>query len=199
MIEKGVDEIMYNWKNNKIKNQYDLQVMTAKNSGANSFTAEELSVTNLKTKNFMDIRDAQVKRLVELAYIRGRLDGLQTADDQFEDIPFSKKASDAILKKNNTNVVPTPQLEEQLYFVACKVKNRQDKIAYTSHSIKAHSDAEAQSLASTECGMRNQTLLLSKTVKTYRADTMQFQFGIGTKDESTLLELGKKMLKQMQS
>lgn len=198
MKNKRSDSIMYVWKNEKIRGQYDLQLMTAKNSGNSSFTQDELSVTNLKTKEFTDIKDPKLKRLIELAYIRGRLDGLYTADNQIEGKSYAQQASDEILKRN-PNAIATPVMEQQLYFVACKVKNRQDKVTYTSRTIKARSDAEAQTIASTECGMKNQTLLLSKTVKTYTADTMQFQFGIGSKEEASLLELGKKQLKMLAS
>ena len=184
---------MYTWRNNKIKNQYDLQMMTAKNKGVQSFTSEELSVTNLKSKAFQDIKDPKTKRLIELAYTLGRLDGLLTADSQLDEVPFSKQASDAILKKSNA--APVVPQEELLYFLVCKVKNRQDKTVYTNLSIKARSESEAMTFANTECGMKNQTLIEGKIVKTYGPDTMQYQFGIGTKDQTTLMELGKKMLK----
>ena len=132
-----------------------------------------------------------MKRLLELAYILGRLDGIQTADSQIEEVPFSKQASDAILKK--TKVAPVATQEELLYFIVCKVKNRQDKIVYTNLALKARSETEALSLANTECGMKNQTLIEGKIIKTYGSDTMQFQFGIGTKDQTTLMALGRKL------
>lgn len=187
---------MYVWKNNKIKSQYDIQVMTAKNRNVTPFTTEELSVTDLKSKEFTMISDQKIKRLVELAYIRGRMDGLLTADQQIEEIPFSKQASAAILKQPSVAPVIMP---EQLFFVACKVKNRQDKILYTGLAIKARSEEEAKSCAQTESGMKNQTLLTCKVVRSYGSDTMQFQFGIGTKEEASLLELGKKTLRSLSS
>jgi hypothetical protein len=182
---------MYEWKNNKIKSQYEMQKMVAKNNGVSSFTEEELSTLNLKTKNFTSIHDQQVKRLVELAYIRGTLNGLQLADTQSEVVSDEKKSAIVITKQVEVQKAVN---EERLYFVACKVRNRQDKVVYTNLMLKARTDAEIESMASYECSIKHQTMIQCKIIKSYGTDTMQFQFGIGTKDQTALAALGKKML-----
>lgn len=189
--EKKEVTAMYEWKNSKIKNQYEMQKMVAKNSGTSSFTEEDLSVTNLKTKNFTNIQDSQIKKLIELAYIRGTLNGLILADTQSEETPEAKNKTVIITKQVE---VQKAENEERLYFVVCKVKNRQDKVVYTNHSIKARTEAEVSSTVTYECKLKQQTLIQCKIVKSYGSDTMQFQFGIGTKDQTTLAALGKKML-----
>lgn len=182
---------MYVWKNSKIKSQYEMQKMVAKNNGVSSFTDEELSITNLKSKNFTGIQDPQIKKLIELAYIRGTLNGLMLADTQSEEAPEDKKSPIIITKQVEVQKAVN---EERLYFVVCKVRNREDKVVYTNHSIKARTDEEVSNMVSYECKQRHQTLIQCKIVKTYGADTMQFQFGVGTKDLTTLAALGKKML-----
>lgn len=182
---------MYEWKNNKIKNQFEMQKMVAKNNGVSSFTEEELSALNLKTKNFTSIHDQQVKRLIELAYIRGTLNGLQLADTQSEVVSDEKKSAVVITKQVEVQKAVN---EERLYFVACKIRNRQDKVVYTNLTLKARTDAEIESMASYECSIKHQTLIQCKIIKSYGTDTMQFQFGIGTKDQTALAALGKKML-----
>ena len=187
---------MYKWKNSKINSQYELQKMMAKNNGVSPFTEEELSVSHLKTKNFSSIHDPQIKRLVELAYIRGTLNGLQTADMQLEESSMedsSNKKSSTVIITKQVEVQKTVN-EERLYFIVCKIKNRQDKVTYVNLTLKARNDADAESMAASECSLKHQTLLKCKIVKSYATDTMQFQFGIGNKEQTTLAALGKKML-----
>ncbi|HCL02199.1 MAG TPA: hypothetical protein DHW61_07220 [Lachnoclostridium phytofermentans] len=182
---------MYEWKNNKIKSQYEMQKMVAKNNGVSSFTEEELSTLNLKSKNFTSIHDPQVKRLLELAFIRGTLNGLQIADTQSEAVSDDKKSAVFITRQVEVQKAVN---EERLYFVACKIRNKQDKVVYTNLMLKARTDAEVESMSSYECSIKHQTLIQCKIVKSYGTDTMQFQFGIGTKDQTNLAALGKKML-----
>ncbi len=182
---------MYEWKNKNIKSQFELQKMVAKNNSVSSFSEEELSALNLKTKNFTSIHAPEVKRLIELAFIRGTLHGLQLADTQSEIVSDEKKPAVVITKQVEVQKAVN---EERLYFVACKVRNRQDKVVYTNHMLKARTDKEAESMASYECSLKHQTLIQCKLVKSYGTDTMQFQFGIGSKEQTTLAALGKRML-----
>lgn len=182
---------MYVWKNEKLRNQYDIQRMVAKNNGVVPYSDEELSITNIKSKPFSDITDTKVKRLVELAYILGTLGGLKTADGLLEETKKEvKQQSENVPVKNEA-----PVLTDKLYILVCKAKNRQDKIVYVTHAVKAHSETDAVSAASFECGKKNQTLLQSKVVISYGSDTMQFQFGIGQKEKDTILAANKKYLK----
>lgn len=182
---------MYEWKNSKIKSQYEMQKMIAKNNGVSSFTEEELSPINLKSKQFTSIHDSEVKRLVELAYIRGTLHGLQLADTQAEELKSEKNSAVIITKQVEVEKAVN---EERLYFIACKIRNRQDKVVYTNLMLKARTEKEVESMASYECSNKQQTLIQCKVVKSYGTDTMQFQFGIGNKEQTSLAALGKKML-----
>lgn len=182
---------MEQWKNENLKNQYNMQKMIAKNNGKYHFKDEELSPTNLKSKQFTSIHDPQIMRLVELAYVLGTLNGLQLADAQIESIPQT------IVKQNNTIqkvVVQVPVSEEKLFFVACKVR-KQEKSHYTTLTLKARDEKEVESRATSEFALKNQTLVQFKILKSYPTDTMQYQFGIGMKEMNELTELGRKMLK----
>lgn len=182
---------MYQWKNDSIKSQYDMQKMIAKNNGIHHFSEEELTALNLKAKQFTNIHDPQIVRLLELAYVLGTLNGLQLADTQVNSTPQT------IVKQNNTIqkvVVQVPVSEEKLFFVACKVR-KQDKSHYATLTLKARDEGEVESRATSEYALKNQTLVQFKILKSYSTDTMQFQFGIGMKELNELTELGRKMLK----
>ena len=181
---------MAQWKNEKIKTQYDMQKMIAKNNGTQHFTEEELSA-NLKSKLFTNIHDPKTMRLIELAYILGNLNGLQTADSLLDDVPMQKIIQNNIVQK----VVEVPVSEEKLYFIACMVKNKQDKSSFTTLTLKARDEKEAESMATLEIRRKSQTLTKCKIVQSYRTDTMQYQFGIGMKEMNELTALGRKMLK----
>ncbi|MBE5962960.1 MAG: hypothetical protein E7256_16540 [Lachnospiraceae bacterium] len=180
---------MYVWKNDKIRRQYDMEKFAAKNNGPSPFTGEELAITTLKAKAFQGIRDPKVKRMVELAYTLGTLNGLQTADQQLD---VTDKARTA--EKEAEQAKPAI-MEERLYVMVCKVKNRQDKLVYTTLTLKARTDAEAETNAASECHLKGQTLIKCKAVKSFGTDSMQFQFGIGNKELTSLFEAGKKNLK----
>lgn len=180
---------MYVWKNDKIRRQYDMQKIAAKNNGSSPFTNEELAVTTLKAKALQGIRDPKVKRLVELAYTLGSLNGLQTADEQLDVSDKEKIAA------KETEAAKPAIMEERLYVMVCKVKNRQDKLVYTTHTLKARTDAEAEANTASELHLKGQTLIKCKAVKSFGTDSMQFQFGIGNKELSSLFEAGKKYLK----
>lgn len=183
---------MYQWKNDNIKSQYEMQKILAKNHGVYHFTEEELSQANLKSKQFSSIHDPQVQRLLELAYVLGTLNGLQLADTQAD------RAPEQVSKQTNTIqkvLVQVPISEEKLYFIACKVRNKQDKTHYTTLTLKANDEKEAESRAGSEFALKSQTLVQCKVLKSYPTDTMQFQFGIGMKEMKELTELGRKYLK----
>ena len=184
---------MHAWKNDKLKSQYDLQKMMAKNNRSFSFTDEEMAQVDLKSKNFSSIRDPQVRKLIELSYIRGTLHGLELADEQLGDTQGPKNSTVIITKKVQVEV-EKPVIEERLYFIACKVKNKQDKTVYVNHMVKARTDADAENMVSAQCALKQQRLIASKVVKSYGTDTMQFQFGIGTKEQASLATVGKKYL-----
>lgn len=181
---------MYLWKNSHLKKQYDLEKVAAKNHGISPFTNEELADISLKSKAFSEIHDSKTKRLLELAFILGTLNGLQRADELLENVPKEEKPN------NSSSSVPVQPaiLPECLYCLACKVKNRQEKLIYTVLTVKARGEEEAHRSAATECGMKNQTLIQCKTIKSYTADSMQFQFGIGKKELDALTALGRKLL-----
>lgn len=189
---------MYIWKNSKIRKQYDLLAFTAKNDGLMKYTDEELHSTNLKAKAFQGIKDPSVRRLVELAYILGTLHGLEAADKELENSDMASESTtqrSSVQKESKMTQNAAPQIaEECLYVVVCKVKNRQDKIAYVTHCVKARGEEKAMSAASMECGMKNQTMMKGKIIKSYGSDSMQFQFGIGQKELDTLASQGKKYL-----
>jgi hypothetical protein len=183
---------MHQWKNDNIKSQYELQKMVAKNNGVYHFSEEELAQTNLKSKQFTSIHDPQIQRLLELAYILGTLNGIQIADTQAASSPSP------VLKQTNTVqkvVVQVPVSEEKLFFVACRVRNKQDKTHYATLTLKANNEKEAESRAATEYAIKNQTLIQCRILRSYATDTMQFQFGIGMKEMNELTELGRKYLK----
>lgn len=183
---------MYQWKNENIKSQYELQKMVAKNNGIYHFTEEELSPTNLKSKQFTSIHDPQIMRLLELAYTLGTLNGLQTADSHAEAATQQKIVQTNTIQKV---VVQVPVFEEKLFFVACKVRNKQDKTHYTTLTLKARDEKEVESRATSEYAIKGQTLVQCKVLRSYATDTMQFQFGIGMKEMNELTELGRKYLK----
>ncbi len=183
---------MYQWKNDNINGQYEMQKMVAKNNKLYHFTEEELSQTTLKSKQFTSIHDPKIQRLLELAYVLGTLNGLQLADTHADSAPQQ------VSKQTNTIqkvLVQVPVSEEKLYFIACKVRNKQDKTHYTTLTLKAYDEKEAESRASSEFALKGQTLIQSKVLKSYPTDTMQFQFGIGMKEMNELTELGRKYLK----
>lgn len=186
---------MYQWRNNKLKNQYDLQLIAAKNKGLHSFSQEDLSITTLQTKDFTDIKDVKIKRLIELAYIRGRLNGIRTADEQLEQISIGQQLKNQIQSKQQPQTASSESTTELLYVFACKIKNANDKITYVAYAIKGHGEPEAKVTLNSKCAEKKQTILKSVIVKIFSADTMQFQFGVGTKELTTLIELGKKMMK----
>ncbi|MDD5937026.1 MAG: hypothetical protein PUC65_15920 [Clostridiales bacterium] len=183
---------MYRWKNDKIRCQYDLARMTAKNNGLTKFTEEELAVNSLKSKAFQGIHDPKTRRLIELAYILGNLNGLQTADQQLEDSP--KEAIQKAAAKTTPVHTAAPVFEEKLFVVACKVKSKNDKLVYVNVITKARTDAEAENTAANEIRIKNQTMVTCKVLRSYGTDTMQFQFGIGKKEQDTLLQMAKKVL-----
>lgn len=184
---------MHAWKNDKLKSQYELQKMMAKNNRINSFTEDELSKVDLKSKEFTSIRDPQVRKLIELSYLRGTLHGLELADEQL-DASAEPKNSTVIITKKVQVEVEKPVIEERLYFIACKVKNKQDKSVYVNYMIKARTETDAVNMATSQAAMKQQRLIASKIVNSYGADTMQYQFGIGTKEQASLAAIGKKYL-----
>lgn len=177
---------MYVWKNNQIRRQYDLEKVAAKNNGISPFTKEELAELSVKSSVFGQVHDAKTKRLIELAFVLGTLNGLKKADESLTESSNSNSSA----KKEPAKVPPA---QEKLYCLACKVK-KQDKLVYTVLSLKATSEQEAKSSAVTECSMKNQTLLRCEVIKTYEKESMQFQFGIGKKELDSLACLGKKLL-----
>lgn len=184
---------MHVWKHEKLRTQYDLKKMTAKNHGPLPFTEEELSVLTLKNPAFRSVTDPKTLRLIELAYLLGSLDTLITADDELDDAKADTKVTAA-----STVIAPGHErpavLEERLYVLACKVKNRQDKLVYTTTTLKARTDEEAESAAGSEFCMKNQTLIKCKVIRSFGQDTMQYQFGIGKKELDNLFALGKKLV-----
>ena len=192
-MKRELDNNMHVWKNNKLKTQYELQKMIAKNNRSFSFTEEELAKVDLKSNIFTSIRDPQVRKLIELAYLRGTLYGLQLADEQLEDSPQPKDSTVIITKKIQVEV-EKPIMEERLYYVACKVKNKQGKNVYVNHMIKARNEADVKNMVSSQCAMKEQTLIAYKIVNSYGSDSMQFQFGIGNKEQVSLAAIGKKYL-----
>lgn len=184
---------MHAWKNDKLKSQYELQKMMAKNNRSLSFTDNDLQSTDLKTKNFTSVRDPKVRELIELAYLRGTLHGLELADEQL--LPGTEpKNSTVIITKKVEVEVERPVMEERLYFIACKVKNKQGKNVYVNHMIKARTDEDAVNMVNSQCAIKHVTLISSKIVKSFGTDTMQFQFGIGSKEQESLAAVGKKYL-----
>lgn len=183
---------MYVWRNEKIRRLYDLERIASKNHGQNPFTDEELSDLSLKAKSLQSINDPKMKRIVELAYTLGRLNGLKTADGELEEpLPVLGKPSADVIAPGHVR----PQvLEERLYILACRVKNRQDKLIYTAIALKARTESEAADNATTEFRMKNQFLTACKVIRSFGADTMQFQFGISQKELDTLAAQGKKLL-----
>lgn len=182
---------MYVWKNDKLRKLYDLQRITAKNHGKAPFTEEELSVLTLKSKAFQGIQDPGTKRLIELAYTLGCLNGLKTADGEIEETPAPTRPEAQLIAPGHVR----PQvLEERLYVLACRAKNHQDKLVYTTTTLRAHTDEEAESSAVTELRMKNQIALKCKVIRSFGADTMQYQFGIGQKEMDALSAQGKKLV-----
>jgi hypothetical protein len=184
---------MHTWKNDKLKSQFELQKMIAKNNRSLSFTEEELAKVDLKSTIFTSIRDPQVRKLIELAYLRGTLHGLQLADEQQGDNPQPKNSTVIITKEVKVEV-EKPVTEERLYFVTCKVKNKQGKNVYVNHMIKARTEADVKTMASSQCAIKEQTLIACKIVNSYGSDSMQFQFGIGSKEQESLAAIGRKYL-----
>lgn len=183
---------MYVWKNDKLRRLYDLQCISAKNHGPAPFTEAELADLTLKSKALQGIQDAKTKRLVELAYTLGCLNGLKSADQELDEpVPASAQSAAQVIAPGHVR----PQiLEERLYVLACKVKNRQDKLIYTTTALKARTDEEAESSAAAELRMKNQIAVKCKVIRSFGTDTMQYQFGIGKKEMDTLFAQGKKLV-----
>lgn len=183
---------MYVWKNDKLRKLYDLQIISAKNHGQAPFTQEELSVLNLKSKAFQNIQDAKTKRLIELAYTLGCLNGLKTADEEIGEPSSSAAKPEAqLIAPGHTR----PQvLEDRLYVLACRAKNHQDKLIYTTVTLKAHTSEEAESSAAADLRLKNQIMIKCKVIRSFNTDTMQYQFGIGKKEMDSLFAQGKKLV-----
>lgn len=183
---------MHVWNHDKLRRLYDLQKISAKNHQPAPFTDEELAVLTLKNKAFQGVSDPKVRRLLELAYTLGNLNGLLTADTELE------APKPAPIRQTAQVIAPgheRPQvMEERLYVLACKIKNRQDKLVYTTTTLKARTDAEAETAAITEFRMKNQVLVTCKVIRSFGTDTMQYQFGIGKKEMDTLFAQGKKLV-----
>ncbi len=184
---------MHVWNNDKLRRLYDLQKISAKNHQPAPFTDEELAILTLKNKAFQQVNDPKTKRLIELAYTLGSLNGLLTADSELE-----AQKTPAAIKPTAQVIAPgheRPQvLEERLYVLACKVKNRQDKLVYTTTTLKARTDAEAEASAVTEFRVKNQAVVTCKVIRSFGTDTMQYQFGIGKKEMDALFAQGKKLV-----
>ena len=128
----------------------------------------------------------------ELAYIRGRLSGLQTADEQLESSVQENAAKTVVVTKEIE--VARLVMEDRLYFIGCKIKNKQEKTVYTTMTVKARTNEDALNQVEVDCRIKHNTLIKSVIIKSYGTDTMQYQFGIGSKEVTTLTALGKKML-----